>query len=575
MSKRPEAGRRGRREISRRTFLRWGALAAAAPALPGLAAAQVAPREPPARRRAPARAPSDAPFPFEEATIAELQEAMGSGRLTARWLVETYLERIEAHDGRGPAIRSIVELNPEGLQAAVALDEERRSRGVRGPLHGIPVLLKDNVDTADRMTTQAGSLALAGSVAARDAHVAARLRKAGAVLLGKTNMSEWANFRSSQSSSGWSSRGGQALNPYALDRSPCGSSSGSASAVAANFAAGALGTETDGSIVCPASANSLVGIKPTVGLVSRSGVIPIAHSQDTVGPIARTVADAAVLLGAIAGVDPRDAATLPGRARSHPDYTRFLDADGLRGARLGVAREVYFGYSEETDRLVEEALQEMRRLGAAVVDPADIPTAREMASDDAELEVLLYEFKADLGAYLSGLGPAVRVRTLAEVIEYNERNARATMPYFGQDIFVSSQQKGPLSERAYRKALRRSRGLSRKEGIDAVMDRHGLDAIVAPTGSPAFKIDLLNGDHFLGSSSQPAAMAGYPAVTVPAGFVRGLPVGVTFMGRAYSEPALLKIAYAFERATRARRPPRFPTTVDPQVATRAPGDDPA
>ncbi len=547
--------------ISRRSFLQWSALAAAAPA----ASIPLAPGRRAASRSTFPVVSEVAGFPVEEATIAELQEGLGASRFTSVDLVKTYLERVDALDRGGPTLRSILEVNPEAEAVAAALDEQRRSGRARGPLHGIPILLKDNIDTADRTTTTAGSLALEGSTPTRDATVAERLRQAGAVLLGKANMSEWANFRSSHSSSGWSSRGGQCLNPYALDRSPCGSSSGSAAAVAANLVAAALGTETDGSVVCPASAAGLVGIKTTLGLLSRAGVVPIAHSQDTVGPIARTVADAALLLGALTGVDPRDPVTSESAGRFKRDYTTFLDPDGLRGARIGVARAVYFGYHAETDAIVNEALETMRRLGAVIVDPADIPTAKEMASGTEELEVLEYEFKADLDAYLAALGPGAPVRSLADVIAFNEENAERVMPWFGQDLLVTSQAKGPLSEAAYRKALATSRRLSRVRGLDATLAKHRLDALVAPTGAPAFKIDLLNGDHFLGGSSTPPAMAGYPAVTVPAGAVRGLPVGVTFMGPGYGEPVLIRLAYAFEQATKARVPPRYPASVDPQA----------
>lgn len=490
---------------------------------------------------------------MEEWTISEMRSAMESGELTSRALVEWYLGRIESIDRSGPAINSILEVNPDALQIAEQLDRERADGRVRGPLHGIPILLKDNMDTADRMTTAAGSLALEGSVAEQDSAVARRLRDAGAVLLGKTNLSEWSNFRSSHSSSGWSSRGGQNLNPYALDRSPCGSSSGSASAVSANLAAAALGTETDGSIMAPASMNGIVGIKPTVGLVSRAGIVPISASQDTAGPMARTVADAALLLGALTGADPRDPTAPNGRART--DYTASLDADGLRDARIGVAREGFWGYSEQTDRIGEAAIGEMKRLGAEVIDPASIRVNREMG--EAEFEVLLYEFKDGLNQYLAGLGPAAPVRNLGEVITFNERHADRVMPYFGQDILTSSHEKGPLTEEAYLRALATSKRLSREEGMDAALAEHNLDALVAPTTSPAFKIDLINGDHFLGGSSSFAAVAGYPSITVPAGFAFGLPVGMTFFGRAYSEPVLLRLAYAFEQATKVRQPPLF------------------
>lgn len=555
---------RGR--VDRRTFLRWSAAATAASVL--AAGGEVA----------PAAAGPSTPNPFaglraarrfealEEATIADLQAAMTNGRLTARDLALQYVERIAALDIAGPTLRSVVELNPDLLAIADALDAERQAGKTRGPLHGIPILLKDNIDTGDKMLTTAGSLALVGTRPTRDATVAKQLRDAGAVILGKANLSEWANFRSIHSSSGWSGRGRQNKNPYVLTHNPCGSSSGSAVAVAANLCAASLATETDGSIVCPAHQNGIVGIKPTVGLTSRAGVIPIAHSQDTVGPHARTVADAAAVLGALVGVDPRDADTQGSAGKFHTDYTRFLDPRGLRGARIGVARQGVTGYSEETDRVFEAAVDALRRLGATVVDPADIPSLDEMGGP--EFEVLLYEFKADLNAYL-----ATRVknerhpdapvrRTLAEVISFNESNARDEMPYFGQEIFYMAQEKGPLTEQPYLDALAAARSLGREQGIDAVLQQHALDAIVAPTGQPAWPIDLLNGDHFLGASSTPAAIAGYPLVTVPAGFVHGLPVGLTFMGTAYSEPALIKFAYAFEQGTKLRRPPRYLPTLD-------------
>jgi amidase len=499
------------------------------------------------------------PFDLEEATVATLQGEMQAGRLTASGLARQYLERIAELDGKGPTLRSIIETNPDALDLADALDRERKSKGPRGPLHGIPVILKDNIDTADRMATTAGSLALEGSVPVRDSGVAARLRSAGAVLLAKANMSEWANIRSTHSSSGWSARGGQCRNPYVLDRNPCGSSSGSAVAVSANLGAVAVGTETDGSIVCPASATGIVGFKPTVGLVSRAGIIPISHTQDTAGPLCRTVADAAVVLSAMAGPDPRDRATAASNGHVEPDYTRFLDPNGLQGARIGVARGGFFGYSDATDRLAEDALQLLRRKGAIVVDPADIPHAGEY--DDDELEVLLYELKAGLASYLGELGPGAPVRTLQDVIEFNQRHADREMPYFGQELFLEAQKNGPLTSPAYRKALGRCRRLSRELGIDAVMRRHKLDALVAPTGSPAWPTDLVNGDHFTGGSSTPAAVAGYPSVSVPMGSVRGLPVNLSFFGRAWSEPALIRIAYAFEQASKHRRPPGFRPTL--------------
>ena len=540
--------------MDRRTLLRNG-LAAAATAVAGSTLARSTHAEP---SRTPRPAPR-APFELEEVTVAELQQAMRSGARTARSIAEGYLARVEQIDRRGPAVNSVIEVNPDALAIADARDQERRAGRVRGPLHGIPVLLKDNIDTADRMRTSAGSLALAESIAPRDAFLVERLREAGAVIIGKTNLSEWANFRSTHSTSGWSARGGQTKNPYALDRNPCGSSSGSAVAVSANLAPLAVGTETDGSIVCPASACGIVGIKPTVGLVSRSGIIPISHSQDTAGPMARTVADAAVLLGALAAVDPRDAATRGSRGRSHPDYTRFLDPARLRGARIGVARN-YFGFSDAVDRVMNQAVAAMKSAGAILVDPANVATKGKF--DDSEFEVLLYEFKADLNAYLASLGPRVLYRTLGDLIAFNERNRDREMPFFGQEIFLMAQKKGPLTTRAYRLALAKNHRLSRAEGIDAVIAKHRLDAIVAPTGSPAWPTDLLNGDHFTGGSSSMAAVAGYPSVTIPVGLVHGLPVGISFFASAYSEPALIGLAYALEQTLKARTAPRFLPTLD-------------
>ncbi len=496
---------------------------------------------------------------MEEMTIAELQRQMGTGELTARALTELYLERIEAVDKRGPAVNAVIELNPDALAIADALDAERRARGPRSPLHGIPLLLKDNIDTADRMMTTAGSLALAGSIAAEDSFVAHQLRQAGAVILGKANLSEWANFRSTHSTSGWSSRGGQTRNPYALDRNPSGSSSGSAVAVAANLCAVAVGTETDGSIVSPAQANSLVGIKPTVGLVSRSGIIPIAHSQDTAGPMARSVADAAILLGALTGVDPRDPATEASRGRSFRDYTPFLDPHGLRGARIGVARNLS-GFSERVDGILESCLEAMVREGAEIVDPANVENAREL--EKTELEVLLYEFKADLNRYLARLGPQAPVHSLREVIAFNERNRERAMPYFGQELLLQAEEKGPLSDKAYLEALETNQRLARVEGIDATLRQHRLDAIVAPSGGPAWLIDWVNGDHYTGGNSSPAAVAGYPSITVPAGYIFGLPVGISFIAGAYQEPMLIRLAFAFEQAVPVRRPPRFLASAD-------------
>jgi amidase len=505
-------------------------------------------------------------FDLEEMTILQLQRDMTTGKRTARSITEQYLGRIESLDRRGPTLRHVLETNPDALSIADGLDHERAAGKTRGPLHGIPILLKDNIDTADRMTTTAGSLALEGSIARHDAFIASKLRDAGAILLGKTNLSEWANFRSTHSSSGWSGRGGQGKNPYVLDRNPCGSSSGSGGGVSANYSAAAIGSETDGSIVCPSSLNGIVGIKPTLGLLSRSGIIPIAHSQDTAGPMARTVADAALLLTVLAGIDPSDSATLASKGNTRIDYTRSLDANGLRGARIGVARKKFFGYNDATDKLVNEAIDVMKKKGAVIVDPADIPTAGTF--DDSEFEVLLYEFKADLNKYLAGLAPSVKVRTLKDVIDFNERNRDREMPFFGQEIMLQAQKKGPLTEKKYRDALAKDLRKSRTEGIDAVMKKHKLDAIVAPTGSPAWTTDEVNGDHFTGGSSTPPAVAGYPNINVPAGFAYELPVGISFMGAAWSEPKLIRIAYAFEQATHHRAPPRFIPTLD--SAARAP-----
>jgi amidase len=484
---------------------------------------------------------------------------MAAGKMTARSITQQYLDRIGELDRKGPTLRHVIETNPDALTIADTLDQERKAGRVRGPLHGIPILLKDNIDTADRMTTTAGSLALAGSIPLQDAFIAAKLRAAGAILLGKTNLSEWANFRSTHSSSGWSGRGGQAKNPYVLDRNPCGSSSGSGGAVSANLCAAAIGTETDGSIVCPSSANGIVGIKPTLGLVSRAGIIPIAHSQDTAGPMARTVRDAAMILNALAGIDPRDPATSSAHSRGRVDYTSNLDPNGLRGARIGVARTRFFGYSDVTDKVISDAIDAMKAQGAVIVDPANIATAGKF--DDSEFDVLLYEFKADLNKYLESLGPKAPVKTLADIIAFNEQHKDTSMPWFGQEIMIQAQAKGPLTEKKYRDALAKDLKMSRVDGIDATMNKYKLDAIVAPTGSPAWVTDLLNGDHFSGASSTPAAVAGYPNINVPAGFSHNLPIGISFFGRAYSEPTLIKIAYAYEQATRHRRAPTFIPTL--------------
>ncbi len=534
---------------SRRSFLAKGAMAAAGAAWAGkVGVAEAADRT--------GGGPHQG---LEEATIAELQAQMQSGQLTARRLTSAYLQRIRQLDRLGPQLNSILTINPRALEIAEQRDAERRAGQARGPLHGIPIVLKDNIDTFDRMHSTAGSLALVDSKPLRDATVARRLRRAGAIILGKSNLSEWANFRSTQSSSGWSGVAGQTRNPYVLDRNPCGSSSGSGTAVSANLAAASLGTETDGSIVCPASATGIVGIKPTVGLTSRAGVIPISHSQDTVGPMCRTVADAAVMLGALTGVDPRDPATRASRGHRHRDYTQFLDPDGLHGARIGVARNLT-GFSPETDEIFEAAVTAIRRAGATVVDPANLDSAAELDASGAEFEVLLYEFKTDIRRYLATRS-AGSPRTLGDLIRFNEANADRELRWFGQEIFELAQAKGPLTDPAYRQALRTGRRLAREEGLDKVLGEHNLDAIVAPTGSPAWPTDLVNGDHFLGGSSSVAAVAGYPLISMPAGFAFGLPVGITFMGGAFAEPTLIRLASGFESATGIRRAPDYEPTL--------------
>jgi len=499
---------------------------------------------------------------LEEATIADLQSAMKSGKETAVSLTKKYLRRIEEIDRRGPALRAVIEVNPDALAIARELDHERKAKGPRGPMHGIPVLIKDNLDTHDRMMTTAGSLALLGSIAPRDSFVAQRLREAGAVILGKTNLSEWANYRGDHSTSGWSGRGGQTKNPYALDRNPSGSSSGSAVAVSANLCAVAVGTETDGSLISPAAVCGIVTVKPTVGLISRAGIIPISKTQDTAGPMARTVTDAAILLGALTGVDPRDDATEAGRGKTYQDYTQFLDANGLNGARIGVARR-FFRSAGISAKVLEDALAALKGLGAILIDPAD-----DLADDpalerfgDAEGTVLSYEFKDGLNAYLANLGPSAPVHTLQDVIEFNHRNSERELRFFGQENFLKAQEKGPLTDKAYLDALEMCRRMSRAEGIDAVMEKNQLDAIVAPSGGPPGGTDLVYGDRDVGGSSTPAAVAGYPNITVPAGDILGLPVGISFFGRAWSEPTLLKIAFAFEQGTKHRKPPKFLPTI--------------
>jgi amidase len=491
-----------------------------------------------------------------EYTISELQQKMSTGELTSLQITESFLERIHDLDSK---VNSVIELNPDAQSIAAELDAERASGKVRSPLHGIPILIKDNIDTHDKMQTTAGSLALEGNIAPRDAFIVKQLRKAGAVILGKTNLSEWANFRGKRSVSGWSSRGGLTRNPYALDRSACGSSSGSGAAVAADFCSAAVGTETDGSVICPSQTNGIVGIKPTLGLVSRSGIIPIAHSQDTAGPMARTVADAAILLGALTGVDKNDSATTASAKRASRNYTRFLDKDGLKGARIGVARNMC-GTDARILALFDQSILVMKSLGAVIVDPANLPNFDKFGK--TELEVLHYEFKADLNKYLAGAN--ARVKNMADVIKFNEENKARVMPYFGQEHMLAAQEKGSLRDKAYREALAKNHLLTRRNGIDAVMKKYKLDALIVPSGGPAWMIDLANGDaiNWDMESTSPAAVAGYPHITVPMGYVFGLPVGLSFFTKAWGEPTLIKFAYAFEQATSARVEPKFLQTAE-------------
>jgi amidase len=538
--------------MNRRRFLGYSALGGATLAS-GSVGFGCAPPEPP-----PEEPEAEEPFELLEAEVDGLQKGMQSGRWTARSITEAYLARIDALDRSGPELRSIIEINPEALAIEDELDAERRASGPRGPLHGIPVAIKDNLDTHDRMTTTAGSLALEGSIPKKDSFLAARLREAGAILLAKANMSEWAYWRGLKASSGWSARGGQCRNPYALDRNPCGSSSGSGVAASANLAALTIGTETGGSIMCPSSINGIVGIKPTVGLWSRSGIIPISHSQDTAGPMTRTVRDAAVLLGPLTGVDPGDRATTASEGRAHVDYTTFLDAKALDGARLGIARN-FPGFNPDVLALFERALEDMRKAGAVLVDPANLPNM-EQGDVFQELPTLVldYEFKAGINGYLESLGPESRMKSLEDLIQFNEENRDREMPFFGQERFLTSLSRGPLTDPKYVQAVTTIQRKTREEGIDALVGRHQLDAIVAPTTGPAWLTDHVLGDRLDGGfSAGPAAIAGYPDITVPMGFLSGLPVGISFFGPAWSEPKLLAIAYAYEQATKHRKPPEF------------------
>lgn len=487
---------------------------------------------------------------YSEADIAELHDHMQRGETSSEELVLWYIDRVETIDRAGPALNAIIEINPDALDIARALDNEWKTSGPRGPLHGIPVILKANIDTADQMYTSAGSLALAEHVPPSDAFVVKRLRDAGAVILGKANLSEWANFRSTRSQSGWSSVGGQTRNAYDTTRSPCGSSSGSAVAVAANLTTVSIGTETDGSVVCPASYNGVVGIKPTLGLVSRSGIIPLAHSQDTAGPMGRTVRDAALLLTAMTGTDPDDAET--SKAETHHDYSSNLTADALNGKRIGVIRSWYgAGSNPDVDAIYQASIEKLKESGAIIIDDINID-ADEMY--DAEYEVLLYEFRTDLNAYLEK--SEAPVQSLSDLIAYNETNRDSVMPWFGQEIFLEAEAKGPLTEEAYLTALETSKRISRSS-IDDLMDEHELDALIAPTNGPARPIDLINGDASGIGSSSLAAVSGYPNITVPAGFVSGMPIGLSFIGKAWNEKQLIEIAYAFEQTTGVRKPPEF------------------
>jgi amidase len=499
--------------------------------------------------RTPAAEESD-----EELSLQEIAAAFDSERLSAQQLTQLYLTRISRLDKQGPQLRAVIETNPHALEVAAALDAERKARGRRGPLHGVPVLIKDNVETSDRMMTTAGSLALEGWYAPRDAPLIERLRTAGAVILGKTNLSEWANFRSTHSLSGWSGRGGQTRNPYDTNRTPSGSSSGSAVAVAANLCAVAVGSETDGSIVSPASANGIVGLKPTVGLVSRRGIVPISHSQDTAGPLARSVRDAAIMLSAMAGLDAADPASAAVGERFDPDYARYVDPNGLRGARLGIARK-FFADSTPLNGFLDGCIATLRDAGAIIVDPADLPLHGSFGA--AEQEVLLYEFKADLNSYLRRLPPTFPVRSLAALIRFNEAHKDREMPLFDQELLLQSQAKGALTDKAYLDARAACLKATRSNGIDAVLSQHKLDAMVSLTSGPAWLIDPVNGDSDTGGCSAPAAVAGYPHITVPAGLYRGLPIGLSFFGAAFSEPKLIKLASGYENTARARVPPRF------------------
>lgn len=527
--------------MKRRSFFKTGAIGGSVLALSGMAACT-------SETSSTTTQVDLADFELNETTVAGLKQKMETGELTAESICKKYLARIEQVD---PLLKSVIELNPDALEIARSLDEERKNGNVRGPLHGIPIMIKDNIDTGDKMQTTAGSLALAGNIVDEDAFIVKKLREAGAVLLGKTNLSEWANFRSTNSSSGWSGRGGQVRNPYYFDRSPCGSSSGTGAAVSANLCTIGIGTETNGSIVCPSGINGLVGIKPTLGLWSRQGIVPIAHSQDTAGPMCRNVSDAATLLGALAEFDPNDAETHIEKGTIASDYTTFLKADGLKGKRIGIASQM-LPSDKRVKALFDQAVADLKAQGAEVIENVEFEHNRKWGSPS--YQVLLYEFKADLNKYLAA-HPKARVRTMADIIEFNKQNADKEMPWFGQEIFETAVEKGDLNSEEYLEALKNSKLYAGKEGIDKVMEEHKLDAIIAQTNGPSWSIDWVNGDQFSGGSSSPAAISGYPNITVPMGFVKGLPIGISFFGKAWTEGKLIEIAYAFEQATKHRQSP--------------------
>lgn len=546
--------------MDRRGFL--GRTAVAGAGLIAFPACTVETRER-GQQRAQKRADSDSTskvstFRYDEVSVADLQKQMTDGSLTSVALTEAYLARMDEIDSAGPMLRSVIERNPDARSIAQALDDERKAGKIRGPLHGIPVLVKDNIDSADKMMTTAGSLALVGTPAPRDAFIVERLRAAGVVLIGKTNLSEWANFRSSRSSSGWSGRGLQTRNPYVLDRNPCGSSSGTGSSIAASLAAVGVGTETDGSIICPSSLCGIVGLKPTIGLVSRSGIIPISATQDTAGPMGRTVADVATLLSVLTGEDARDTATASSKGHVEADYTKFLDVTALKGARIGVARNLA-GFHPAADAAFNRAIKALTEAGAVVVDPVTVPNLGKF--DEAEMEVLLYEFKDGLNRYLAERGSTVTYKTLAELMEYNTKEAATEMPFFGQELFDRAEKKGPLTDAAYKNALALCRKLVRTEGLDKVFAEHKLDALVAPSNGPAWPTDHVNGDRFTGGNTSYAAVAGYPTITVPMGYASELPLGLSFLGLAWTEGRLIGFAHAFEAATKARHSPKFLPTV--------------